>query len=159
MISKMKNRTCDLDILKILPQRYPFLMVDKIIKADDKKMVTLKNVSNNEPHFQGHFPGNDIMPGVLIVEAMIQTSNLLAAYIAENLGNIADLKEHVSYVTAIDKARFLKPVVPGDHLYLTVSLLNKMGPAWRFIGKADVNGIGVAEATWMGVLTKELRKE
>ena len=159
MISKMKNRTCDLDIFKILPQRYPFLMVDKIIKTDDKKMVTLKNVSNNEPHFQGHFPGNAIMPGVLIVEAMIQTSNLLAAYIAEKLGNIADLKEHVSYVTAIDKAKFLKPVVPGDHLYLTVSLLNKMGPAWRFTGKADVTGIVVAEATWMGVLTKELRKE
>ena len=148
-----------LDIFKVLPQRYPFLMVDRIIKTDDKKMVTLKNVSNNEPHFQGHFPGNAIMPGVLIVEAMIQTSNLLAAYIAENEGNITDLKERVSYVTAIDKARFLKPVVPGDHLYLTVSLLNKMGPAWRFVGKADVNGTAVAEATWMGVLTKELRKE
>ena len=155
----MKNRTCDLDILKILPQRYPFLMVDKIIKVHDKEMVTLKNVSNNEPYFQGHFPGNAIMPGVLIVEAMIQTGNLLAAYMAESLGIVKDLEEYVSYVAAIDKARFLKPVIPGDHLYLKVSRLNKMGPAWRFTGKADVNGIVVAEATWMGVLTNELRKE
>ena len=148
----MKNSPPDLQrILEILPQRYPFLMVDKIIKADDKKMVTLKNVSNNEPYFQGHFPGNPIMPGVLILEAMIQTSNLLAAYMAEN----ANIEEYISYVTTIDKVKFRKPVIPGDQLYLKVSLLNKVGAAWRFVGKADVNGVLVAEATWMGVLTKE----
>ena len=156
----MKNSPPDLQrILEILPQRYPFLMVDKIIKADDKKMVTLKNVSNNEPYFQGHFPGNPIMPGVLILEAMIQTGNLLAAYMAENLGIVKDLEEYVTYVATINKARFLKPVIPGDQLYLTVSLFKKMGAAWQFTGKADVNGIIVTEATWMGVLTKELRKE
>ena len=73
----MKNNVSD--ILKILPQRYPFLMIDKVIKVTDNKIVTLKNVSNNEPYFQGHFPGNPIMPGVLILEAMIQTGNLLPA--------------------------------------------------------------------------------
>jgi len=148
-----------LDIFKILPQRYPFLMVDKVIKIKDKEIVTLKNVSNNEPHFQGHFPGDPIMPGVLILEALIQTSNLLAAHIAENSSITGNLEEYISYVTAIDKTRFLKPVIPGDQLYLKVSLLNKVSAAWRFIGKADVNGTVVAEATWMGILTKELRKE
>jgi len=148
-----------LDIFKILPQRYPFLMVDKVIKVNDKEIVTLKNVSNNEPHFQGHFPGDPIMPGVLILEALIQTSNLLAAHIAENSSITGNLEEYISYVTAIDKTRFLKPVIPGDQLYLKVSLLNKVSAAWRFIGKADVNGTVVAEATWMGILTKELRKE
>ena len=139
-------------IFNILPQRYPFLMVDRVIKADKKEMITLKNVTNNEPHFQGHFPGNNpIMPGVLILEAMIQTSNLLAAYMAEN----ANIEEYISYVTTIDKVKFRKPVIPGDQLYLKVSLLNKIGAAWRFVGKADVNGVLVAEATWMGVLTKE----
>ena len=131
----MKNSPPDLQrILEILPQRYPFLMVDKIIKADDKKMVTLKNVSNNEPYFQGHFPGNPIMPGVLILEAMIQTGNLLAAYMAENLGIVKDLEEYVTYVATINKARFLKPVIPGDQLYLTVSLLRK----WAQLGNSPV---------------------
>ena len=147
-----------LDIFKVLPQRYPFLMVDKVIKIKDKEIVTLKNVSNNEPYFQGHFPGDPIMPGVLILEAFIQTSNLLAAHIAENSSITGNLEEYISYVTAIDKTRFHKPVIPGDQLYLKVSLLNKLNTAWRFIGKADVNGVVVAEATWMGVLTKERRK-
>jgi len=142
------------DILKILPQRYPFLMIDKIIRATDKEIITLKNVSNNEPYFQGHFPGNPIMPGVLILEAMIQTGNLLPAEVSTT-----SHKDYVGYVTTIDKVKFRKPVVPGDHLYLKVSILNKIGNTWRFTGKADVNGIVVAEATWMGVLINDLNNK
>ena len=142
------------DIFKILPQRYPFLMIDKIIRATDKEIITLKNVSNNEPYFQGHFPGNPIMPGVLILETMFQTSNLLLAE-----ASTTSHKDYVGYVTTIDKVKFRKPVVPGDHLYLTVSILNKIGNTWRFTGKADVNGIVVAEATWMGVLINDLNNK
>ena len=142
------------DILKILPQRYPFLMIDKIIRATDKEIITLKNVSNNEPYFQGHFPGNPIMPGVLILEAMIQTGNLLPAEVSTT-----SHKDYVGYVTTIDKVKFRKPVVPGDHLYLKVSILNKIGNTWRFTGKADVNGIVVAEAIWMGVLVNDLNNK
>jgi len=142
------------DIFKILPQRYPFLMIDKIIRATDKEIITLKNVSNNEPYFQGHFPGNPIMPGVLILEAMIQTGNLLPAEVSTT-----SHKDYVGYVTTIDKVKFRKPVVPGDHLYLKVSILNKIGNTWRFTGKADVNGIVVAEATWMGVLINDLNNK
>ena len=142
------------DILGILPQRYPFLMIDKVIKVTDNKIVTLKNVSNNEPYFQGHFPGNPIMPGVLILEAMIQTGNLLPAEVSTD-----SREDYVGYVTAIDKVKFKKPVVPGDHLYITVSILNKISTTWRFTGKADVNGIIVAEATWMGVLVNDLNNK
>ena len=142
------------DIFKILPQRYPFLMIDKVIKVTDNKIVTLKNVSNNEPYFQGHFPGNPIMPGVLILEAMIQTGNLLPAEVSTD-----SKKDYVGYVTTIDKVKFKKPVVPGDHLYLTVSILNKISTTWRFTGKADVNGIVVAEATWMGILVNDLNNK
>ena len=95
------------------------------------------------------------MPGVLILEAMIQTGNLLAAYIAEDPSIAENPEEYIGYVTAIDKARFKKPVVPGDQLYLDVSLLNKMSTAWQFLGKAYVEDRIVTEATWMGVLTKK----
>ena len=142
------------DILGILPQRYPFLMIDKVIKINDKKIVALKNVSNNEPYFQGHFPGNPIMPGVMILEALIQAGNLLPAEVSTD-----SKKDYVGYVTTIDKVKFKKPVVPGDHLYLTVSILNKISTTWRFTGKADVNGIIVAEATWMGILVNDLNNK
>ena len=142
------------DILGILPQRYPFLMIDKVIKINDKKIVALKNVSNNEPYFQGHFPGNPIMPGVMILEALIQAGNLLPAEVSTD-----SKKDYVGYVTTIDKVKFKKPVVPGDHLYLTVSILNKISTTWRFTGKADVNGIVVAEATWMGILVNDLNNK
>ena len=143
-----------LDILGVLPQRYPFLMIDKVIKINDKKIVALKNVSNNEPYFQGHFPGNPIMPGVMILEALIQAGNLLPAEVSTD-----SKKDYVGYVTTIDKVKFKKPVVPGDHLYLTVSILNKISTTWRFTGKADVNGIVVAEATWMGILVNDLNNK
>ena len=142
------------DILGILPQRYPFLMIDKVIKINDKQIVALKNVSNNEPYFQGHFPGNPIMPGVMILEALIQAGNLLPAEVSTD-----SKKDYVGYVTTIDKVKFKKPVVPGDHLYLTVSILNKISTTWRFTGKADVNGIVVAEATWMGILVNDLNNK
>ena len=148
-------------LFKVLPQRYPFLLVDRVVEVSTsgimtkQKIITLKNVTNNEPHFQGHFPDNPIMPGVLILEAMIQTGNLLAAYIAEDPSIAENPEEYIGYVTAIDKARFKKPVIPGDQLYLEVSLLNKMSTAWQFLGKAYVEDKVVTEATWMGVLNKK----
>jgi len=157
----MKNKPSLEYLFKVLPQRYPFLLVDRVIKVsasgimNKQQIVVLKNVTNNEPYFQGHFPGNPIMPGVLILEAMIQAGNLLAAYIAEDPSIAENPEDYVGYVTAVDKARFLKPVIPGDQLYLTVSLLKKMGAAWQFTGKADIDGVIATEATWMGVLTKK----
>ena len=148
----MKNNVPD--ILKVLPQCYPFLMVDRVVKistnTDKPEIVVLKNVTNNEPHFQGHFPNNPVMPGALILEAMFQTGGLYAAHIVE-----APDKGHAGYITTVDKVRFRKAVVPGDQLYLKVSLLNKISTTWRFTGKAYVDDIVVAEATWTGVLVKE----
>ena len=142
-------------IFKILPQRYPFLMVDRIISANKEEIITLKNVTNNEPYFQGHFPcDNPIMPGVLILEAMIQTGNLLPAEVSTE-----SHKDYVGYVTTIDKVKFKKPVIPGDQLYLKVSILNKIGTTWRFIGKGYVDDTMVAEATWMGILVDDLNNK
>ena len=94
------------------------------------------------------------MPGVMILEALIQAGNLLPAEVSTD-----SKKDYVGYVTTIDKVKFKKPVVPGDHLYLTVSIFNKISTTWRFTGKADVNGIVVAEATWMGILVNDLNNK
>ena len=141
-------------IFKVLPQRYPFLMIDRIISMNKNEIIALKNVTNNEPHFQGHFPDNPIMPGALILEAMFQTSGVLAGYIAKGL-----TEKYLAYVATVDKVKFRKPVIPGDQLYLKVSAMTKVGSAGRFIGKAYVDDIMVAEATWMSVLAKEPDEE
>ena len=108
-------------IQKILPHRYPFLLVDRIIEITEKKVTGIKNVTINEPFFQGHFPGHPIMPGVLIVEAMAQVGGVGALNMKENLGKLA-------YFLSIDNTRFRKPVVPGDVLKIEVDLLKiKMG--------------------------------
>jgi len=113
------------EILNLLPHRYPFLLVDKILEQEGNKIVGLKNVTINEPFFQGHFPGHPIMPGVLILEAMAQTGGILMFSKEENKGKIP-------LFAGIDKARFKKPVYPGDQLIIKVEILKMV----RGIGKA-----------------------
>jgi 3-hydroxyacyl-[acyl-carrier-protein] dehydratase len=130
------------EIMKILPHRYPFLMVDRILEMDPgKRIVGIKNVTINEPFFQGHFPGHPVMPGVLIIEAMAQVAGILA-YLSSGEEN----RKKVSYFMAIDNARFRKPVFPGDLLRLEMeTTLNRRG-IWGFNGKAFVEEKLVADA-------------
>ncbi len=135
------------DILKTLPHRYPFLLVDRVEEVEPgSRLVALKNVTINEPFFQGHFPGHPVMPGVLILEAMAQAGALLAGRI-----DPASVQGRLVYFMAIDKARFRKPVVPGDQLRLELTLLKRRREIWRFQGVARVNGAVVAEAELMAM--------
>ena len=130
-------------ILKLLPHRYPFLMIDKVRELDPKKrIVAIKNVSNNEPQFQGHFPGRPIMPGVLILEAFAQAAVVMM------LAADADAPENqVYYYLGIDRARFKKPVLPGDQLELEVMFDRAMRGIGKFNCVARVAGEVVAEAS------------
>lgn len=130
------------EIMNILPHRYPFLMVDKVVEMDaGKRIVGIKNVTINEPFFQGHFPGHPVMPGVLIVEAMAQVAGILAY-----LSSSDEIRKKVCYFMSIDNARFRKPVVPGDLLRLEMeAIMNRRG-IWGFNGKAYVDDKLVAEA-------------
>jgi 3-hydroxyacyl-[acyl-carrier-protein] dehydratase len=125
----------------ILPHRYPFLLVDRVDEIGPDKLVARKLVSRNEPHFNGHFPGHPVMPGVLIIEALAQAGALLAAQLVG-----FDPATQVIYFMAIDKARFRKPVVPGDLLMLEIVPLRKGGAIWKLRGEAKVDGAVVAEA-------------
>jgi len=129
------------DIERILPHRYPFLLVDRVDELGPDRIVARKLVSRNEPHFNGHFPGHPVMPGVLILEALAQAGALLAASIVS-----FDPAKQVIYFMAIDKARFRKPVVPGDLMALEVTPLRKGGAIWKLRGEAKVDGAVVAEA-------------
>ena len=130
------------EILKRLPHRYPFLLVDRVLELDKgKRIKAIKNVTMNEPFFPGHFPGRPVMPGVLIIEALAQAGALLAAQLVG-----FDPATQVIYFMAIDKARFRKPVVPGDLLMLEVVPLRKGGAIWKLRGEAKVDGVVVAEA-------------
>jgi 3-hydroxyacyl-[acyl-carrier-protein] dehydratase len=131
-------------IQKILPHRYPFLMVDAIVEMEPRKrIVGVKNVTINEGFFAGHFPGNPIMPGVLIVESMAQTGGLLL------LREIPEREKKLLYFVAIDDARFRRPVVPGDQLRVEVKVLSFRGDFCKLEGKATVNGELAAEAILM----------
>jgi 3-hydroxyacyl-[acyl-carrier-protein] dehydratase len=134
--------TIDLQhIMKLLPHRYPFLMVDRIIDINGSDSATgLKNVTANEPHFQGHFPGHPIMPGVLILEGMAQTAGAISI-----LAFGSDAPKLV-YLMTIDEARFRKPVVPGDVLEYHVRKARGRGFVWKFACEAKVGGATVAEA-------------
>jgi len=131
-------------VLKYLPQRYPVLMIDRVKECEPgKRIVAIKNVSANEPYFQGHFPGRPIMPGVLILEAMAQAAGLVA-FSAEGEGGQQD--QHIYYYVGIDNARFKKPVVPGDQLELEVKLERILRGIGKFACVARVSGAVVAEA-------------
>jgi len=134
------------DIIRLIPHRYPFLLVDRVIELEPgKRAVGIKNVTCNEPFFQGHFPGNPIMPGVLIVEAMAQVGGVLARLsIKESLKKGPD--EISIYFMAIDKVKFRRPVVPGDQIVFEVTPLRTGSKVWRLAGKASVDGVLVTEA-------------
>ncbi|GFO65529.1 3-hydroxyacyl-ACP dehydratase FabZ [Geomonas paludis] len=128
-------------IMEILPHRYPFLLIDKVLELEPgKRVVAMKNVTMNEPFFQGHFPGFPVMPGVLIIEAMAQSAAILA-YTA-----MADAKDKVSYFMAIDNARFRKPVKPGDTLRIEVETLFSKRGIWSCAAKAYVGDTLMTEA-------------
>ncbi|GMR04370.1 MAG: 3-hydroxyacyl-ACP dehydratase FabZ [Thermodesulfobacteriota bacterium] len=128
------------EIQAILPHRYPFLLVDRIMDLEEGKMARgRKNVTINEPFFQGHFPGHPIMPGVLIIEAMAQVGGVLAF-------KSAGVNNQVVYFMGIDSAKFRRPVVPGDTLDITVNVTKRRGPIWVFKGMARVGDEVAAEA-------------
>ena len=136
------------DILSFLPHRYPFLLVDRILEVvPGEKIVGLKNVTMNEPFFQGHFPGNPIMPGVLIVEAMAQTGGMLFLASRKQEQNDA-----VFYFMGMDKVRFRKPVVPGDQLLMAVQLLKLRKAVVKMAATASVDQTLVAEGEFMATI-------
>ncbi|MBI5665984.1 MAG: 3-hydroxyacyl-ACP dehydratase FabZ [Nitrospirae bacterium] len=136
------------EIQKILPHRYPFLLIDRIIDISPKvKAVGLKNVTANEQFFQGHFPGYPIMPGVLIVEALAQVAGILA-FQSGAQGNSV-------YFMSIEKAKFRKPVVPGDQLRFEVTIIQNRGNVWKFSGQAFVDEQVVAEADFAAMVTEQ----
>jgi len=138
------------EIQSLLPHRYPFLLVDRVHELEpDRRIVGVKNVSINEPFFQGHFPGRPVMPGVLILEAMAQVGGILAL---KSMGNVA---KPVVYLTGVDNAKFRKPVVPGDQLRFEVEVVKKRAPFWKMQGKAFVDTELVCEAEVMAMVTEE----
>jgi beta-hydroxyacyl-ACP dehydratase FabZ len=139
-------------IQRILPHRYPFLLVDRIVEVAEKKVVGIKNVTINEPFFQGHFPGHPIMPGVLILEAMAQVGGVAALTAKENIGKLA-------YFLSINNAKFRKPVVPGDILRIEVDLLKmKMGIIQtRAVAKVEGNVVTEADMMFAFVNPQEIK--
>ncbi|BHH82898.1 3-hydroxyacyl-ACP dehydratase FabZ [Desulforhopalus sp. 52FAK] len=137
------------EILKLLPHRYPFVMVDRILSLEmGKEIVGLKNVTINEPFFQGHFPGRPVMPGVLILEGMAQVGGIMAFYAnPEAIGN------KLLFFAGIDKARFRKPVVPGDQLIFTLELIKQKRSIMMMSAKATVDDQVVAQAELMASFT------
>lgn len=146
------GKTLDINRIKEkIPHRYPFLMIDKVIGlVADTRAVGVKNVSINEAFFQGHFPSQPIMPGVLIIEAMAQTSAVL---VMETIGKNAE--GTLVYFMSVDQARFRKPVTPGDTLHVCVEKIRQRGSVWKFKGEAKVDGILMAEAIITAMIVDE----
>lgn len=137
------------DILKLLPHRYPFLLVDKIIECDEqKRIVGIKNVTMNEPFFQGHFPGVPVMPGVLQIEAMAQTGGIL-------INRIAKAGDRVPFFMSIDKAKFRRVVKPGDQMRIEIDIITHKTKVARFTGKVLVDGELASEAELMCMLADQ----
>lgn len=134
-------------IEKILPHRYPFLLVDRIVELEDMRVVGIKNVTINEPFFQGHFPGFPVMPGVLIVESMAQVAAILV------LNRVADRENKIVFFASISEAKFRRPVVPGDQLRIEVTFLKLKASVAKIQGRATVEGALVAEAEIVATLT------
>ncbi len=138
-----------LEIMELLPHRYPFLLVDKIIEIDgDSSAIGIKNVTANEPQFMGHFPGQPIMPGVLLVEGMAQTAGAICARHQGRGGNLV-------YFMTIDNTRFRKPVVPGDRVEYHVTKQKQRGNIWKFHCDAKVDGALVAEADFGAMIVRK----
>lgn len=137
------------EVMEFLPHRYPFLLIDRILEFESgKRIVGLKNVTINEPFFQGHFPGHPIMPGVLLLEAMAQAGGVMA------LKSLPpeEIKKKVLYFMSIDKAKFRKPVLPGDQVRFELDLIRQRGPVNIFKAVAVVDGGVVAEAEMMAMV-------
>ena len=129
--------------MRILPHRYPFLLVDRVLEVDqDKRIVALKNVSINEPFFNGHFPGAPVMPGVLTIESMAQAGAILGL-----LEKKADLTKTLVYFMGIDEAKFRRPIVPGDQMRIVVEVLRRKAVVWKMKGEVYVGSELAAEAT------------
>jgi 3-hydroxyacyl-[acyl-carrier-protein] dehydratase len=139
-----------MEVMKLLPHRYPFLLVDRIIEMDkDESCIGVKNVTINEPHFQGHFPQQPVMPGVLIIEGMAQTAGALCVH-----SGAAGDTPNIVYFMTIDKAKFRKPVIPGDVLEYHMEKIKSRANMWWFKGTAKVSGQVVAEAEVSAMLVK-----
>ncbi|HEY2744293.1 MAG TPA: 3-hydroxyacyl-ACP dehydratase FabZ [Polyangia bacterium] len=136
-------------IERVIPHRFPFLMIDRVVELSEDHVVAIKNVSANEPYFAGHFPGHPIMPGVLQVEAMAQAGAVLAMNILADPGD-----KPLVFFMGIDKVKFRKPVVPGDVLRLEVTPTRKGGAIWKMSGKALVDGNVVSEAEFLATFKK-----
>jgi beta-hydroxyacyl-ACP dehydratase FabZ len=140
-------------IREILPHRYPFLLVDRIVEIEPERIVGIKNVTVNEPFFAGHFPNFPVMPGVLIIEAMAQTAGILV------LRSIPDRDSKLVFLVSVDYARFRKPVVPGDQLRLEMKMMRRKGTVVKMSGRATVEGVLVAEAEVMCKLEDRVSQE
>jgi len=137
------------EIMEFLPHRYPFLLIDRILEFEEnKRIVGMKNVTINEPFFQGHFPGHPIMPGVLLIEAMAQTGGVMAL---KSLPE-GEAKKKVLYFMSIDKAKFRKPVIPGDQVRFELELIKNRGNIKSFKAEAKVDGAVVAESEMMAMI-------
>ena len=141
-------------IMKILPHRYPFLLLDRMVELNPgKKGIGIKNVTINEPFFQGHFPGHPVMPGVLILESMAQVAGILAFASAGSMEEVEkNMEDKVIYFMSIDKVKFRQPVIPGDQLRQEVELTRNRGNVASFEGKAYVGDTLVAEAQMKAIL-------
>jgi 3-hydroxyacyl-[acyl-carrier-protein] dehydratase len=137
-----------LEIQSLIPHRYPFLLIDRIVEIEPlKRIVAIKNVTMNEPFFQGHFPGAPVMPGVLIIEAMAQAGAVLL------FKEVPDRENKLMYFAAIEEARFRKPVTPGDQLRLEIEVIKYRSGYGKLSGKAYVDGVVVCEAIVTSVTT------
>ena len=136
------------DILDVMPHRYPFLLIDRVLEMDEKTIRAVKNVTFNEPQFAGHFPEHPVMPGVLMVEAMAQAGGFLL------FSQIEDRENKLIFFTGIDKCRFRRPVVPGDQVIFDVEVLSIKRSFGKLHGKATVDGELVCEATMLSAMTE-----
>jgi beta-hydroxyacyl-ACP dehydratase FabZ len=139
------------DILKVLPHKYPFLMVDKVVSKTDTNIITLKNVSHNEPYFSGHFPDFPIMPGVLILEGMFQSGGLLFGCANLNKGQLV-------YVATVDKVKFIKPALPGDQIKFDVNITTSLSKYAKFSGKAYVDDTVITQVTWTSIIINNTKE-
>lgn len=138
-------------VKSLIPHRYPFLLVDKVLEITEANIKALKNVTINEPFFQGHFPGSPVMPGVLIVEALAQAAGVLMGNAIERSG--ASMEDKLMFFMSIDNVKFRQVVVPGDQVHLQVELTQKRASIAKFAGKALVDGKVVTEANFMAMIS------